>query len=98
MIDDWAQTHTAAKPHQFSVILVNDLGKNWTGTVQFRLLSSDKPFREQKLKTSIPALGRTELNFTFLMPDQPGAYQAEATLEGTPAGDVHSWRDFAVVP
>lgn len=98
MIDAWAQTYPAGKSRRFSVVLINDLDKDWSGRLQFCLLNSGKPLRVQSLKASIPAFGRTELQFLVPMPDQCGPCQAEATLQGTPAGEVHSWRDFTVVP
>lgn len=61
MIDDWAEQHETGKTLEFPVVLINDLPKDWTGSVRVRLLRSGEPVHGQKLKTTIPALGRTNL-------------------------------------
>jgi hypothetical protein len=96
MIDDWDEQHEAGKPHEFPIVLINDLPNNWFGTVRIRLLFCGKLVQEQKIKATIPALGRTALRISIPMPATCGPYQLEATLVRTSSGDVQSLRDFAV--
>jgi beta-galactosidase len=96
MIDDWAERYEAGKPHGFTVVLINDLHKDWKGTLTLRLLRNGRPVQQQELKTDVPALGRTALSATIVMPTEPGPYKVEAALDGTPTGKVISLRDFMV--
>jgi len=98
MIDAWAAEYEAGRPHQFSVVVINDLYRDWRGTVRLRLLREGKPIDERRLGAAVPALGRVELNTTVEMPTGRGPCQLEAMLEGTPSGDVRSLRDFTVSP
>jgi hypothetical protein len=97
MIDDWAESYEAGKPHEFTLVLLNDESHDWTGKLRLRLLSGDKAVLEQKLKATIPALGRTTLKATIPLPANCGACQLEATLTVS-GGDVRSLRDFSLVP
>ena len=98
MIDAWAEKYEAGKPQEFSLVVINDLNKDWKGKVSLRLMKDSKPVQRQKLTATVPALGRTVLTANITMPTECGSYQIEAVLEGTPVGDVISIRDFAVAP
>jgi hypothetical protein len=97
MIDDWAEQYEAGKLHEFSLVVINDLNKDWHGKLSFRLLRAGKVLQQQKLKAAIPALGRTVMKVNVTMPTEDGQCQVEAVLEGTPAGNVTSTRDFEVI-
>jgi beta-galactosidase len=98
MIDDWAEQYEAGTAHEFSAVLINDLSKDWTGKLSFRLTRAGRSVQGQDLKAAVPALGRAVLKMTLTMPSECGSYQVEAVLEGTPVGNVASIRDFGVVP
>jgi len=98
MIDAWAEEYGAGATQEFTVVVINDLYKDWRGPLRLRLLRDGKPVREQELVAAVPSLGRASFAFTVRMPDESGPCQAEATLAGTPAGDVSSLRDFTVSP
>jgi len=97
MIDDWSETYEAGKPHEFTLVLLNDESHDWNGKLRLRLLSGDRTVVEQKLKGNIPAFGRTTLKATIPLPANCGACQLEAALTMS-GGDVHSLRDFSLVP
>jgi beta-galactosidase len=96
MIDDWAETYEAGKPHEFTLVLLNDEKHDWTGKLRLRLLRGDKSVLEQKLKATIPALGRATVKATIPLPADCGAYQLEAGL-AVSSGDVRSLRDFSLI-
>jgi len=96
MIDAWAEEYPGGKPQGFPVAIINDLYSDWSGTICFRLLSGAKVIREEKQLASVPTLGRIITTFRMDVPMAAGTYQAEAILLNTPAGDVHSLRDFHV--
>jgi hypothetical protein len=96
MIDAWAEEYRAGEPHEFAVVVINDLQQDWKGTVQLRILRDGKALEERRIRAEVPALGRKVLKATLRMPAEHGACQLEALLLATPAGDVRSLRDFAV--
>ena len=98
MIDAWAEEYEAGRPHEFAVAVINDLYQDWKGTVRLRLLREGRPVGEQRMDAAVPALGKVNLGFTVRMPAEPGPCQIEATLVGTPYGDVRSLRDFSIFP
>jgi hypothetical protein len=98
MIDAWAEEYEAGRPHEFAVVVINDLYRDWKGTVRMRLLRDGRAMLEQGLDAVVPALGKVNLMFTVRMPAELGPCQVEATLMGTPSGDVRSLRDFRISP
>lgn len=97
MLDVWADELPAGKSQEFPVIIFNDLEKPWKGDVQFRLLKSGKTIFEKLIPAKVAGFGTTRLTITAGVPDQAADYQAEVTLANTPAGSVHSLRDFSVL-
>ncbi|HTL18226.1 MAG TPA: glycoside hydrolase family 2 TIM barrel-domain containing protein [Patescibacteria group bacterium] len=95
MIDDWAESYEAGKPHGFSVVVINDENHDWKGTIRLRLLNNGRAVQEFKQKGAVQAFGRTVIQFSVLIPLLPGSYQVEAVLDG-PGGPVRSLRDFTV--
>ena len=96
-IDDWAEKYEGGKPHTFSVGLINDLARDWTGKLRFRLLRGNRTIQEQKIKAVVSALGSSTLKVSVVMPADWGSYQVDAVLSETTTGEVHSLRDFIVV-
>jgi hypothetical protein len=96
MIDAWAETYGAATAHEFTVVAINDLYRDWRGTLRVRLLRDGRPVDQREVPVAIPALGRVEMKATLRIPDEPGPCEIEAVLVGTPDGDVASVRDFTV--
>ena len=97
MIDAWAEDYAPAAKQEFPVVVINDLNEPWKGEVRFRILREGKTVEEQKLPAEVAALGTARVVCALTIPEQPGDYQAEATLCDTPAGAVHSLRDFSVL-
>jgi hypothetical protein len=96
MIDAWAEEYPAGQPHEFPVVVINDLAEGWKGAVRFRLLGNDATVQEKTQPVEVPALGDAKLTFKLDIPAQPGAYQVEAALIQPGADPVRSLRDFNV--
>jgi beta-galactosidase len=96
-IDDWAERHEASKTHEFSVVIINDLGAEWKGKVTLRLLRQGRAVQEQNLRASVAGLGRTVLKFNVPLPAECGLYEVQASLSGNPGGKVQSLRSFSIV-
>jgi hypothetical protein len=97
MLDAWAENYPAGKAQEFPVVVINDLEAPWKNYVQFRLLRDGKEIAEQTLPVEVAGFGTNRVSFTAAIPEQPGNYQAVATLLDTPCGAVHSLRDFSVL-
>ncbi len=98
MIDAWAEAYEAGSSHEFALVVINDLQKEWKGTVRLRVLRDGKTLEEREVNAAVPALGSVGLKAALRMPGEPGPCQIEAVLMKTPAGDVRSLRDFTVMP
>lgn len=95
MIDDWAETYQSG-PHEFPVIVVNDLYDAWKGTIRLRILRDGETIAEKLQPGEVPALGKAAFNCSIEIPSQPSAYQVEMALIGPGEEIVRSLRDFAV--
>ncbi|HLX69595.1 MAG TPA: hypothetical protein VKV04_08220, partial [Verrucomicrobiae bacterium] len=97
VIDDWADKYEAAQARQFSLVLLNDLNKDWTGKLRFRVLKHGQLVQERTLKVTVPAFGRESMKVEVPLPVDSGPCQVEAILDPTPSGPVRSLRDFDLV-
>ncbi len=97
MIDAWAENYEPGKRQKFPVVVINDLNDSWQGEIRFQILREGKIIFENQLPAGVAGLGTAQVVFDAPIPEQPGNYQAEATLLATPAGPVHSLRDFTVL-
>ncbi len=97
MIDAWAEDYAPGKDQEFPVVVINDLDTPWKGEVHFQMMHDGKAIADQTLPAEAEGLGSARVSFTVAIPEQPGNYQVEAVLSATPAGPVHSLRDFAVL-
>ena len=77
------------------VIVINDLYKDWNGSVVLRILRGEETISEQAKNCAVSGLGQETLSFNVTVPNEQGKYQlvAEIMSEGTP---VRSLRDFDV--
>ena len=96
MIDAWAEEYAAGKAQEFPVVVINDLDKDWQGTIRCRLLRKGVAVSERSQACTVGSLGRTKLAFTFDLPSQAGAYQMESALMQTGNEPVRSLRDFKI--
>jgi hypothetical protein len=96
-IDAWAEEYPAGRPHEFPVVVVNDLDRAVQGEVKLRLLRGTQEVHQVVSSCSIPALGTTRLLLKLDVPEATGAYQVEATLTRPGAAPVQSLRDFSIL-
>ena len=97
MIDKWDEQFSPGAEIQVPVVVINDLYKDWKGSVHLCILRGDETVLEQSMICSISGLGRRLLSFKVTVPKQAGQYQlvAQLVVEGT---TVESLRDFNVLP
>lgn len=97
MIDAWAEEYAPGAGREFPVVVINDLPRDWSGSVRFRLLKGTATLQEKTLPARVPALGKTVLRFAIDIPSQTGSYEFEAALLGPGADPVRSRREFSVL-
>jgi hypothetical protein len=97
MVDSWAEEYAAGSTQEFPVLLVNDLEKDWSGDIRFRLLQDGKVISERTMLATIDGFGTGRVVFSGGIPTTPADYEVEATLMETPDGPVSSVRDFSVL-
>lgn len=97
MIDKWDEQFSPGAEIQIPVVVINDLYKDFKGSVRLCILRGDETILERSRTCSISGLGRQLLSFKVTVPKQAGQYQLVAQLvaEGT---TVESLRDFNVLP
>ncbi|HAM11086.1 MAG: hypothetical protein A2X05_03865 [Bacteroidetes bacterium GWE2_41_25] len=96
MIDFWDESVSKGTKKRIPVIIINDLEKEWSGMVSFRLLKDDKAVQEKQLSLLIKGYGRSESGFTMNSVSESGNYTIEVTLVNTPSGNIKSIRKFRI--
>jgi hypothetical protein len=97
MVDAWAEEYPGGVTQEFPVLLVNDLDKDWKGSVRFRLLEHGKVLEETTTPVLINSLDTGRVAFSISIPQRPAHYQVEAALLTASMGMVRSLRDFSVL-
>jgi hypothetical protein len=98
MIDEWAETLPAGEQRNISVVLINDLYKDYTGTVRFQINQQNgKTVSTETKHCKLKALGKKRISFTCKIPAQAGYYQLIAQLQSPNTEPVSSIRDFKVL-
>ncbi len=98
MIDFWDEELAGGTERRFGVFVINDLYRNWKGTVRLRIMRGAKTISEQTRNCTIRPLGKEILTFEQEFPKQKGEYQLIGELIKVDGAVVRSLRDFKVVP
>jgi hypothetical protein len=96
MLDFWADEVPAGSERPCKVYVINDLDKEWSGSVRLNLLGGGKSLSVASQTCNLPAFGRTILTFTTTFPKDPGDYKIIAELTDSAGKPVRSLRDFKV--
>jgi hypothetical protein len=97
MLDFWAAQATAGRKAVIPVVAINDLDKEWTGSVRLRLRRGNETVLEAIQALNLPALGDKRIEFPIAWPTVAGDYQMEAALVHEGEKPVRSLRDFALL-
>jgi hypothetical protein len=97
MIDFWDEEVESGSKRSFKVFVINDLYKNWTGTVRLRIVRGDRVVAEQVKDCTVNSLGREILDFEQEFPQQDGEYKIIGELIAVNGAVVRSLRDFKIV-
>ena len=97
MIDFWDEEISGGTQRSLKVFVINDLHKQWSGTVRLRILRGDNTVAEQTKDCIVSPLGREILTFEQGFPQQAGEYQIIGELIKVDGAVVRSLRDFKIV-
>ncbi len=97
MLDFWAEEVPCGAEQPLRVFVINDLYKDWSGTVRLRMMQGDRQVSAQTQTCKVAALGREIVGLKATMPTEPGNYTMIAELEELVNGraePIRSLRDF----
>ena len=94
MLDFWDDKRAAGKPCDFPVAVVNDLDRDWSGSVRLQLRRDGQPIADESLPCQVKALGSARQVFALVLPSGPGRCEVEAALICPGQGPVRSLREF----
>jgi len=97
MIDHWAEEVRPGETRQVPVVVMNDLDKDWQGTVRLQLVHGRRAVEEHSQPCRVAALGTHRLSFQIKVPAATGRYQLVGELVTPGQHTVRSLRDFAVL-
>jgi len=97
MVDLWDEEIAPGAERQVKVFVINDLYRNWKGTVDLQILRGKQIFGKQSKPCTVESLGREILTFEQKFPTEAGNYRLVAQLAGDDGRPVRSIRDFKVV-
>jgi len=97
MIDEWARQMQPGMMRQLRVTVINDLAKQWKGTVRLFIMHGDDLIWEQSKPCTVEPFGDKIISFNTATPTKPGNYRLIAELLTKGAQPVRSLRDFEII-
>lgn len=97
MIDHWVEEPSAGQTQDIPVAVINDLDRDWQGSVRLRLMQGAAVLCERSQPCRVGPVGREVMRFAMKAPVEPGDYQWVAELIATGQPAVRSLRDFSVL-
>ena len=96
MIDFWDDNIKKGSDVDIPVLVINDLGNEWKGTVMIRILKDGTVVSEKKQEITLGAYGQASCTFRAGGDLGEGSYTMEAAAVDTPFGTVKSTRTFKI--
>jgi beta-galactosidase/beta-glucuronidase len=93
MLDEWGTVIGCGRPHDFSILTVNDLGRAWKGTVHLQILRDGKVMAERSTALSLSPYGNKTVVLRCPAPKKAGSYTLVAGLEQRGEKQVKSIRE-----
>jgi hypothetical protein len=97
MLDEWGNTIECSKAHSFKILTINDLGKDWKGSVSLRILKNNKRILQKSTPLVIPAYGKRMITIICNTPELQGTYTVEAVLQDVDGKPVKSIREIPFI-
>jgi beta-galactosidase len=96
MADFWDDAIPGGTDREIPVIAINDLTREWKGTVRFRILDGEKIVTESTSEIVLAPSGKTDCSFHTGRGLKSGNYVIEVALVDTPFGTIKSIRNFRI--
>lgn len=94
MLDEWGTEIECSKPHNFKILTINDLEKDWQGSVRLQILNAGKVITEKAVPLIIPRYGQKKVSIFCNTPKRAGQYTVVASLEKRDEHSVKSVREI----
>jgi beta-galactosidase len=93
-LDEWGKEIATGTPHDFRVIVINDLGVECRGTVRLQILGESGIVSQESTGVTLSPYGSRSIVITCRTPRQTGTYTAAAILEREGEKPVRSLREI----
>ncbi len=94
MLDEWGAEIRTGSRHGFKIMMVNDLGSDWKGRIELRILKNNEVIKTESMSGEIPAYGESSYIMITNIPADEGKYTVEAVLVNENGRDIKSVRDL----
>jgi hypothetical protein len=94
MLDEWGKDIPPDTLHDFKVIAINDLGKEWRGTIRLQILNESGIVSHNSMGVTLPPYGSRSVVIPCRAPRQTGTYTVAAILERDGEKPIRSFREI----
>ncbi len=96
MIDFWDDSVKKDSRFSIRVTMINDLEKDWNGSIMLKLKKNDKVVLESSKEVKISGFGHNKTDFILDTKGLEGNFTIEVALNETPFGTIKSIRNFKI--
>lgn len=97
MLDEWGNDIETGVPHDFRIIAINDLEKEWGGKVMLQVITGDKTDNIGSQDVVIAPYGKVNITINGKVPQTSGKYTVIASLVSDDGKTVKSYREIPFV-
>lgn len=97
MIDEWKNTYEADSTFDVPIAVINDLYKNYEGTVTLKILDGDTVVFSESIGVFVSVNGRSVVNIRVNIPKNESIYRLIAEIQLKDGEAVQSVREFRAV-
>lgn len=97
MLDEWGKGINCGVPHEYNILAINDLEKEWKGKIFLRILDGNKIMAEQSKDVTISPYGQIREAIILTSPEKAGTYTVVASLERVEEKPVKSIRELPFI-
>ena len=94
MLNEWGSQIETGKTHDFSIIAINDMEREWKGRIRLQIMKDEKVITSQSSNLIIPGYGQKTLVISCVAPQKSGLYTVVALLEMEGEKPVKSIREI----
>jgi beta-galactosidase len=95
-IDMWKERIDPGSELTVPVVVINDLGSDWSGTVTIRMLEDGETVVTGEQKVTAKAYGSAKAHFKIQFPDELASHELIAEINGADGKPVRSYRKVRI--